>query len=385
MLLQAAMTSAAAARSMGRSLLLRFFILGTGVLLCLGLALLPFLLLSLVEAGDAVASEEVDGRIGLLWLVVGLQIGRLLATSVHVDDLLGTLGGDGLEIGGYALVGGVGDESCEDVALEIEIVGILRLEHNLTARQATAVLDIVVDLVVEAALELGAHACKLLWIERDVLETGGGSADADEILHPGGAAELASAGACSSDASSFLSRTYLLHLDAHMEGGSEVLDELAEVDALVGDIVEDGLLTIALILDVANLHLQSEALGYLAALDHGLVLTCLGFAELVHVGLAGEAVDALDIVSRLEVGLLYLEVDEATSERDNADVVTRAGLDGHDVAFLQGEVVDVVVVAFARVLELHLDEVGGLSIARHVGQPVVGVELSVLSSDGSGA
>ena len=170
-----------------------------------------------------------------------------------------------------------------------------------------------------------------------------------------------------------------------MEGGSEVLDELSEVDALVGDVVEDGLLSVALVLHVANLHLQSESLGNLSALYHRLVLTCLCLAELLHVALSCQPVDALDVVGALQVRLLYLEVDEPSGEGDHADVVSRAGLHGHDVALLQRQVVHVVIVCLACVLELHLHEVGALCVAWHVGQPVVGVQLSVLSSDGGGA
>ena len=90
----------------------------------------------------------------------------------------------------------------------------------------------------------------------DVLEAGGIRGDADEVLHPRGTAQFASAGTRSSNASCLLTCTNLLHLDAHMEGGSEVLDELSEVYTLVGDVVEDGLVAIALILHVANLHVS---------------------------------------------------------------------------------------------------------------------------------
>ena len=62
--------------------------------------------------------------------------------------------------------------------------------------------------------------------------------------------------------------------------------------------------------------------------------------------------------------------------------MARVGLDGNDVAFLQLQLVHVVVVAFAGVLELHLYEVGIVCVARHIGKPVVGVELSVLAANG---
>ena len=56
------------------------------------------------------------------------------------------------------------------------------------------------------------------------------------------------------------------------------------------------------------------------------------------------------------------------------------GLHSHDVSFLEVEVVAIVVVSFSGVLELYFDKVGCLVIARHVGQPVEGVQLAVLSA-----
>ena len=148
------------------------------------------------------------------------------------------------------------------------IVGILRLKDDLSAGQALACFHIVVHLVVQTALQLGAHACQFLRIQRDVLETGGIGAHAREVLHPGGAAELSSARTSTADTSSLLTCPDLLHLDAHMEGSCQVFDELTEVHALVSDIVEDGLVAITLILHIANLHVESKSLSYLATLNH---------------------------------------------------------------------------------------------------------------------
>ena len=170
-----------------------------------------------------------------------------------------------------------------------------------------------------------------------------------------------------------------------MEGGCKVLDELSEVHALVGNVVEDGLVSVTLVFDVADFHLQTEVFGYLSALDHGAVLAAFGLVVLVHVCLFGQPVDALDVVFRLEVCLFDLQLDEPSRERDDADVVSGIGFHGHDVAFLERQVVDVVVVALACVLELHFHEVCVFVVAGHVGQPVVGVELVVLSAHGASA
>ena len=81
-----------------------------------------------------------------------------------------------------------------------------------------------------------------------------------------------------------------------MEGVSQNLDELSEVNALVGDIVEYRLVAVALILHVAYLHLQSEVLCYLTALYHGAVFAAFCLIILVHVGWLRNAIDALYFV-----------------------------------------------------------------------------------------
>ena len=91
-----------------------------------------------------------------------------------------------------------------------------------------------------------------------------------------------------------------------MEGGCQVLDELAEVDAPVGYIVEDGFVAVALVLYVAYFHLQSQVLGYLAALDHGGMFASLGLTELLHVNGTRNAIDAPYLVRALEIGFLHL-------------------------------------------------------------------------------
>ena len=335
-----------------------------------------------------VASEQVHRRILLLlldFLLIGLQVGRLLSALVHLDNLLGALCRDGLQVSGDALVRRVRHQSCQDISLEIVVVRVERLQHHLTVRQHLASLHVVIHLVVQAAFQFGTHTSQLLRVQRDILIAGGTRAHRDEVLHPCGAAQLTSAGTRSADAASLLSCTDLLHLDAYVEGSSQVLDQLAEVHALVGDIVEDSLLTVALILHVANLHVQSQVLGNLTALDHRLVLACLRLVILVHIHLACQSVDALDIIGTLQVGLLDLQRHQSACQRHHADIMTRTGLHGHDVTLLQGQVVHIVVVALAGVLELHLHQVGRLQVARHVGQPVVCIQLTVLSAHGSSA
>ena len=62
--------------------------------------------------------------------------------------------------------------------------------------------------------------------------------------------------------------------------------------------------------------------------------------------------------------------------------MARIGFDGNDVAFLQVQLVHIMVVALTGVLELHFHKVCGIDVARHVSQPVVSVQLTVLSTYG---
>jgi len=147
----------------------------------------------------------------------------------------------------------------------------------------------------------------------------------------------------------------------------EDLDQLAEIDALVGDVVEDGLDLVALILHVADLHVQSHVGGDLARGDHRFVLQgdgLLPFFDVVGLGLTVDL--AVFAVEGVEARAAHLPRHEVARERHNADVVARRCLDGHDVAPFEGQLVDILVERAAGVLEAHLDDVG-----RHVDRILV--------------
>ena len=249
---------------------------------------------------------------------------------------------------------------------------------HLTTGQPARSLDILVNLKVHAAFQLGALSGQLLGVEREVLEAGGSCGDAGEVLHPGGAAELTATRSEASDASGLLARADLLHLDAHVEGLGQHLDELTEVHTAVGDVVEDGFQPIALIFHVADFHLESQFLGNLSAADHGIVFAGLGFLELLHVHGAGLAVDTLELLGILGRCALHLQQDELAGEGHRSDIMSGRCLYGHDVAFLQRQMVGVMVIPLSGVLELHFDEVCRLCVAGDVGKVVEDIELAAL-------
>ncbi len=170
-----------------------------------------------------------------------------------------------------------------------------------------------------------------------------------------------------------------------MEGVCKHFDELAEVHTLIGDVIEYSLVAIALILHITDFHLQTEVFGNLSALYHRVMLAALGLLALVEVHLLGQSVDALDVVRRLEAGFLDLQFHKSSCQGNHANVVSWISLHGNNVTLLEVEVIHIVIISLAGILELHLHEVGALSIAWDIGKPIVSVQLSVLSAHGLAA
>ena len=322
----------------------------------------------LVEAGDAVLLRTVGRLLDLRADVVGvLQPFDLLALAVQCHDLPHARNGQRGDVGHRVLRRREGHRSGQHVALDAEPFAFGGLERFAQARELLAGVDIGVVFVHHAALELRALPGQLLGVERNVLHARGSGRDARKARHPRRAAQFAAAGAQSADASGLLAGADLLHLDADVEPFGEDLDQFAEVHALVGDVVEDGFDLVALILHVADFHVQAHVGGDLPRGDHRLVLQRDGLLPLFDVVGFGLAVDLLVFaVVGVESRAAHLARHQVARERHDADVVTRRRFDGYDVAPFEVEVVDVLVERTAGVLETHLDDV-----ARHVDRVLV--------------
>ena len=258
----------------------------------------------------------------------------------------------------------------------MEIGVVSRFEANLAAGEMAGALNVGVNLEVEAAFEFGALSGEFLGVERDVLIAGGAGAYRNKVGHPARAAQRASAGADAAYASGFLAGSDLLHLDAHLEGVGKDLDELAEVHSLIGYVVEDGLVAVALIFDVADLHVEVERFGYLACADHGVVLAGLCLFVFLKIGGFGFAEHALDLGVGLYVGAAHLQGHELAGQGDHADVMAGSRFDGYGVAYGQVDVGRVAVETLAGVFELYFDYVKVCHAAGDVLHPVEAMELS---------
>ena len=199
-----------------------------------------------------------------------------------------------------------------------------------------------------------------------------------EVFHPGGAAQFSAAWAESADAAGFLACADLFHLNAHAEGFCQHFDELAEIHAAFGNIIEDGLSAVALIFHVADLHFQSQVFGILAGLYHRFVFTTFCGLVFFEVGFRGDAVEAFDLVFTLQPSLEHLDLGQSACQRDDADVVSGRGLHGNAVTLFDFQVIDVVVVSLAGVLELDFHQIRYLLVVRQVGQVVKDIVLAIM-------
>ena len=168
----------------------------------------------------------------------------------------------------------------------------------------------------------------------------------------------------------------MLHLDADFEHIGQHLDELAEINSLVGDIIEDGLVAVALVFHITDFHFQTEVHGYLPRTNHGVGLTRLGLLESLKVGGLCLAEHAQDFGVGAQVGPAHLQLDELAGHGHLSDVVARVGFHGHHVAHVQVELGRVAVEPAARVLEVHLDDVEVVHVAGNVVEPVGAAQVA---------
>ena len=260
----------------------------------------------------------------------------------------------------------------------MEVRAVLRLERYLTRWELLGCLHVSVYLIVDTALQLGTLSRQLLGVHGDILVARRARGDGDEARHPARAAQFATAWADATYPSGLLTSAYLLHLYPDTERLCQHLYELAEVHALVCYIVEDRLVAIALVLNIANLHVQAKGGGYLAGADHGGVLLGLGLLVLLEVIGARLTIDLFGLLVIAIVVLAHLEENQLAGEGNGADIVAWSGFDGDDITLLKREVGVVQVISLTRVLELYLNVVRCALGIGDACEPVVCIELGIL-------
>ena len=154
------------------------------------------------------------------------------------------------------------------------------------------------------------------------------------------------------------------------------LDQLAEIDPSVGDVIEYRLGAVALELHVSDLHVQTEFRGNPAGLDHGVLLTGDRFLPLGYVQRLGLAVYLLQLG---RVGIdslaLHLPSHDRAFEGHDTKVVAVGRLHDHQVTCLDALPGRVEVYSLTGILEAYLEQVLVLLLDDSV-KPVVRFQLA---------
>lgn len=165
-----------------------------------------------------------------------------------------------------------------------------------------------------------------------------------------------------------------------MECICQHFDELPEIDAAVGDVIEYGFATVALVFHIAYLHLQTEVFCNLAGAYHRVVFQSLGLFVFLNVYLARFSVYAFDFHIGFQARFLHLEQHQTSCQRDRTDIVSGGGFDSHHITFLKREFIGIEVETFPGVLELYLYHIRIVLRTRYAFQIIEGIELSYVSA-----
>lgn len=123
-----------------------------------------------------------------------------------------------------------------------------------------------------------------------------------------------------------------------------------------------------------------QILGYLAGPDHCVMF--FGFCLLVffHIYRFCLAVDTLDFGIGFDVCLTHLQRYQSSRQGYCTDIVPGTCFYSYYISFSQLQFVAVLIIPFAGILELNFNHFLFLGVAGNISQPVVGVQLLILSS-----
>ena len=165
-----------------------------------------------------------------------------------------------------------------------------------------------------------------------------------------------------------------------MELVSKNLDELTEIHAPVGDVVEYGLGAVALKLHVPDFHVQTELHRNLTRTYHRLLLPSDGLLPLLEIIGLCPAVDFFEFtVLRSQPAAFHLACHYGALKRHYSEIMPRVGLHHNKVAGLYALPGGIVVDALAGVLETDFEIVLILFLS-HSRKPVIDFHFAAARS-----
>ena len=204
-----------------------------------------------------------------------------------------------------------------------------RLDRRVDLRRTRLEILVGLVLVAQAAHEPAAGARDLAGIEREILLLGHLDGDGLERAAHADAAQHLAAMADAAHGAGLVANAHLAHVDVDVEPRREVAHELAEVDALLGREVEDGVVSVEHVLHVDGLDIEVALLGELAEDRLGLLALLLQFRHLDEVLLGRDADDGAQRRAQLR-GLLVGQLERLVLH--GAERLSAIAADDDDVA-----------------------------------------------------
>ena len=162
---------------------------------------------------------------------------------------------------------------------------------------------------------------------------------------------------------------------------SQSFNQLTEIHAAIGGVIENSFCLIPLIFNVIQLHLKLQTRCYLAAAVQSVFLLADGFEELLHIVDARATVNFPQFTYRSVVFLAFaLFLDEFAHHCHNADVVSDGCLNRNQFTFKEMHLRRIAEKVFSVVFETHFRHHkfsffrGGVFI---ILEPVKAVELAL--------
>ena len=104
------------------------------------------------------------------------------------------------------------------------------------------------------------------------------------------------------------------------------------------------------------------------------------FFILFHIYRFYFAVDSFNFDIRFQVCFAHLQWNESSGQCHYSDIMSGTCFHGNNIAFVQLQFVAVLEISFARILELNFNHLLFLGISGNISQPVVSIQLFILSS-----
>lgn len=150
----------------------------------------------------------------------------------------------------------------EDIeAIDLE-VPFLELDETSDPGEEFLLLGIKIVFIGEAALELAADSREFRDVKRKHLVLGSIDANAFEGSEEGGAAKGKPAGTDATDHLCLIARGDLTKVETAMELGGEDLEELAEIDAVIGGVSDRAFAAIEVITGFEQTHRKAKAIDF---------------------------------------------------------------------------------------------------------------------------